>query len=186
MKSNTRTILTRIHILVASFFLPVAIIFSFTGGMKLAGFKDDGGIKHTFKVQLDSSEPLAIKDMWDFANKHLVENDFDPVESHALEARDKKSFVWPFGGKRFIRFRPDYESQTGTFNVAIYSVFTRYMSAHKGQAGKYFDYISIGWSVGILILIFTGVYMAISSPELRKWTLISISLGVVSVFVALM
>ena len=87
--------MAKIHVVIAAFFLPAALIFNLTGGLKLLQYKADKDETIRFQVELDKANPLGVRDMWDFANEHLGERGIEPVDAHALKGR-KGSYVWPF------------------------------------------------------------------------------------------
>lgn len=166
--------------LLAGFFLPIAIIYFVSGALYTLDIK--GHVeKKEFTLQL----------------KRPFSPDLDRLTSLTKEALTERKLPLP-GGEATLRKRhgiyelrwddlahvvtliPGRDENTALLTVRERSLLTQIMRIHRAEAGTIFKMLALVMAAGLVIIFSTGVFMARTMPKLRRPILIAIVSGVVT------
>lgn len=164
-----RQILTTIHVVIAGFFLPVAIMFAVTGGLYTFGVKGEYETKKLSLPLTMAAEP-KLSELITAAEAILKEHNNGEVPTGSPGIK-KAGTSWQFEwtGSNYD-FTLDPTTTAGTYNVAIKetSAHRFFVQLHKAKGGLPFKILAGGLAAGLLALFFGGVLLAFSSPILKK------------------
>lgn len=172
MKSmQTRKIVINIHMVLASFFLPLLLMMPFTGGMYLLGFKGEQKTTESFRVLRDI--PVEEEERMQFFREqfdaHQLDFDFEYIAS---------------SGSNFT-FRPSSRvhyvaSKVGSETIVSKvepNLLKRMIELHKGHGPKLMKRFQMIFGLALILVTFSGLWLAVTIPAYRKITFISFGLG---------
>jgi len=180
-----RAILMKVHMLLAAFMLPVAIMYPLTGALYTWGVK--GGYE-TNNYQLILKQPLS-KDkekLQAVVIKQLTQKDIALPSGKAKIKTAGNSFLLEWtGANRDVILEPGADQLVAHLKVKDTSIYRRLVQLHKAKGGIGFKVYAAVFATALLALLITGFLMAIQMPKFRKPVLLSMSAGVL-VFIALL
>lgn len=177
-----RSILMKVHALLASFILPVAIMFFVTGAFYTWGVKG-GYNKITHELQLQKPIQDDLAELVTLATAELKKQNVEPPSGQAKIKRIANSFMLEWtGSDRDIVLEPTVEPLIGKLEIKDTSWYRQFVQLHKAKGGTPFKVYAAAFATVLLLLLVTGFIMAWQTPKLRKPALISASLGIVVFF----
>lgn len=174
-----RRTLLLIHLLVASVIAPAFLMLAVSGGLYLVGIKGEVTSEQidipieTSSKYVDIDGESAVKALFaEIGLKHNFEylksrGDFiqtRPTSKVHIEIRRKSE------GIELWRQRPNFQK--------------RLIELHKGHGPRVFKTYQKFVAVALILAIFSGLWMGLANPTLRRKTLISSALGLL-VFITL-
>ena len=174
-----RKLLILIHMYIAAFLAPALILVGLSGGFYLSGYKGE-----TVKTPVE----LPAGTMLDFSADNLEENVRDLLSQ--LDPDFKFEYVKNRG--THIQTRPTsrthYEMAIKDGQLSAAQVKPNFQSVmielHKGHGPKAFKTYQKFAAIGLLLIVFGGLWVGLASRVYRKKTLITTAGGLV-VFVLL-
>jgi hypothetical protein len=142
--------LVRVHVVLACFFLPMAVLYAITGG--LYGLRYTGAHQATdTQLALTAPLPTDLAGLVALADAELRAQGIAP----------------PTGEDAF----------TAIFRVKEASAYRRFVQLHKAKGGDLFRYFAAAWMVGLLALVVSGAVMAFTRKPSRNLALASTAAG---------
>jgi hypothetical protein len=179
----TRSTLMKAHTLLAAFILPVAIMLFVTGAFYTWGVK---GSYDTSAYKLHLQKPIQddLAELVALATKELKKQNIESPSGQAKLKRVGNSFrlEWT-GSDKDIILEPTTKPLIATLKIKNTSWYRQFVQLHKAKGGKPFKIYATASATALLLLLITGFVMAWQTPKLRKLTLLSASLGIVTFFV---
>ncbi len=179
-----RSVLMQIHMLVAAFILPAAILYPLTGALYTWGIK--GGYessRHSIKLQ----QPL-VKDkqvLQAMVEKQLTDKEIEFPSGKAKIKSAGHSFMLEWTGANIdVQLQPTAEPLIAELVVKHTTLYRRFVQLHKAKGGLAFKVYAAIFAVALSILLLSGFIMALKMPKFRLPVLISLSSGIV-VFMAM-
>ena len=169
----TRKQLLTLHMYLAAFFAPAVFLVAISGGLYLAGIK--GSVEQD---TIYSSEDVAIS-----ADSSTLKADVTALLVNAgVESYDYE-YIKVKGNSLYTRpTSKDYYViellQTGVEVVHVRpNLQSRLMELHKGHGPSAFKIFQTAFSVGLLFVIISGLFLGVSAARLRRPTLLTVSAG---------
>jgi hypothetical protein len=179
---NRSTLMTA-HTVLAAFILPVAIMFFVTGAFYTWGIKGDYDTA-AYKLYLEKPIQDELTELVTLATKELKKQNIEPPSGQAKLKRVGSYFrlEWT-GSDKDIILEPTTEPLIAKLKIKNTSWYRQFVQLHKAKGGTPFKVYAAVLATILLLLLFTGFIMAWQTPKLRKLTLLSVSLGIVTFFV---
>jgi len=178
-----RLFLMQVHLILATFIFPIALMFLVTGTLYTLGVK--GGYD-TQVYTLPLTAPLQKDDaaLTDFVTQELQKLQLSPPTGAANnESTDKLTQLYWKGAA----LRVTLESTQATeakLTVQKADWYKRLLELHTANGAPAFKIYAVVLGTSLFILLVTGFIMAWQLPKYRKMTLYSTVTGVV-VFIAM-
>lgn len=167
-----------VHIVLASFFFPIALMFLLTGALYTIQIK--GNYKEE-KRQIQLSQPVepTLSALVALVEKELGSAS-KPSGSASIKGAEKNlSLDWG-GANREVQLNATNDPLVYDFTVRDTTLHRRMVNLHKAKGSTFSKAVSIAWSVGLFALFASGFAMAWSVSKYRKTTLISTVSGLVT------
>lgn len=167
-----RSIIISIHLWLAAFAAPAFILVAVSGGFYLLGIK--GSVESTqvslpvgSKLDFASNNlPVEVEKLLASAN---IEHDYDYLKqrSNLIQTRPTSKTYLEFSLKKgqlmVTRNVPDFQKSM--------------IELHKGHGPSLFKVYQKVVALSLLIVVLSGLWMGLSSPRLRRKTIISSGVG---------
>ena len=175
-----RTSLVKIHMLLASFMLPVACMFLITGGFYTWGIKGS----YDSEVHLVPLEQPLVQDQNYLES--LVVRELErlsiPVPSGGASVKEggtSYKLEWTGSGRDVI-LEPTSDELSAKLTVKETTWYRNLVQLHKAKGGQLFKIYAAGLAVSLFIILFSGFLMAWQVPQYRKQALIFATVGAVT------
>lgn len=173
----------QLHMLIASFLLPLAALYFISGALYTLGIKGSVA-KQTFEVALAKPFEPNLELLTAVAGQALVERAL-PIPGGEPGLKKKKGvYTFRWDGLRYSLTM--VEGKSGGSVVLTYrerSLLTQLMRIHRGEAGALFKFLSIAAVAGLLFVFASGLYLAYTVTKFRRPSLIAMALGAVVLMV---
>jgi len=178
-----RSTLMRLHMLLAAFVLPVAIMFLVTGGLYTWGQK---GSYVSETVELPLAEPLAANDtvLTDLVMQALKERGLDAPSGGAKVKKAGTSFLFEWTGADLdVVLEPTADPLVAKLKIKDTTWYRHLVQLHKAKGGTLFKYLAAFFAISLLLILMSGALMAMQLPKYRGQALFAMAGGFV-VFIA--
>ena len=172
-----RATVIKIHLALASLFLPFLLLIPLSGGLYLIDQKGEQIKTEAFKVDV----PVPSENPDDFFRQQFNERglDFD-FEYIRVNGND-------------LTFRPSsrvhYMASKSESGATVYKLepdlIRRLMEIHKGHGPKLIKWLQTGFALAIILVTLSGVYLAINVPAYAKTMGICFGMGLLLVLASL-
>lgn len=179
-----RSTLMKVHVLLAAFIIPAAIMFSLTGALYTWGIK---GNYDTTTHELKLNKPIQgeLAELVTLATEELKRQNLATPSGKAKIKTIGPSFRLEWTGSNMdIILEPTAQPLIAQLQIKHTSVHRQFVQLHKAKGGTPFKVYAAIFATALLLLLVTGFIMAWQMPKLRKPALVSASLGI-AVFVAM-
>ena len=173
-----RIFLVKLHLVLAAFILPVALMFFITGALYTWGVKGSYDAE-VYKLQLN--QPMQSNKAW---LTHMVTNELElrDIEMPSGNAKIKKVgnsfyFEWT-GAKLDVRLEPTRNPFVAKLKIKKTRWHRLFVQLHKAKGGMAFKVYAAILAISLVILFITGFIMA---WQLRKYRPLLISSSVTGV-----
>lgn len=169
-----RGIWVKIHLYIASFFLPALLLMAISGGLYLNGIK--GSVE---TAQVEISKPVTL----DPSSANLKREIDQLLQSNGIIYEFE--YVKISGATLITRpTSRDYYSLDASGEISVVTLnkpdlVKRLVELHKGHGPGLFKTLQKIMAVGLVIILLSGFWLGISSQALRAPTLITSIAGVV-------
>ena len=174
-----RPVLMKVHVLIAVFILPVAIMFFATGAFYTWGVKGEYEIT-VQKLHLKTPLQEKLSYLVNMVEKELKKQDISLPTGKAKIKKIGKSFQLEWtGSSKDIVLEPTSTPLIAQLKIKNTGWHRHFVQLHKSKGGVAFKVYATILAVGLLFLLISGFIMAWQLPRLRKMTLISTMLGLI-------
>jgi len=166
-----RRTLTTIHLALAAFFFPVALMFAFTGGLYTLEIK--GGYEET-RRPLPLDEPLKpeLGLLVSLAERELRAASVAPPSGGASVKKAGTSFELEWTGVgRDVLLRPTGEPLQAELVIKDTQPWRHLVQLHKAKGSDVARAISVAWAIGLVVILGSGMVMAWTAPPFRRLAL---------------
>ena len=174
-----RLVLMKLHVLIAVFILPVAILFFATGAFYTWGIKGD----YEISIQpLLLKEPLQndLKTLVNVVKNELKNQNISLPTGKAKIKKIGQSFQLEWtGSDKDVVLEPTLNPLIAQLKIKETGWHRHFVQLHKAKGGVAFKVYATILAIGLLFLLISGFIMAWQLPKLRKITLISTMSGLV-------
>lgn len=180
-----RITLTKIHMILAAFMFPVALMFLVTGGLYTWGVSGSYD-SADYTVQLD--KPLTKDDaaLTQLVRTELAKRDItEPTgKPRVRSVADGFQLEWT-GSKRDVLLEPTADPLMAKLTVKETTWYRNLVQLHKAKGGLVFKVYAAALAIALFLMLATGFLMAWSIPKFRRLVNISAATGIVAFFVAM-
>jgi hypothetical protein len=169
--------LTTIHLLLAAFFLPIALMFAATGALYTVSIK--GNYVETSRT-LELSAPLAseLSSLTQVVEGALAA---EGVEVPSGAASVKKAgtgyeLEWT-GAERDVLLKPTSDPLKATLVIKDTTSWRHLVQLHKAKGSDVAKAISVLWAIGLVVILCSGLLMAWNVTAYRRKALGAGALG---------
>ena len=169
----------KVHVLIAVFILPVAIMFFVTGAFYTWGIK--GEYETTVqKLNLKIALQEDLSSLVNVVKKELNEQQVSLPTGKAKIKKIGQSFQLEWtGSSKDVVLEPTSDPLIAQLKIKNTGWHRHFVQLHKAKGGVAFKIYATILAVGLLFLLISGFIMAWQLPKLRKMTLISTMLGLI-------
>lgn len=180
MEILNRSVLMKAHGALAAFILPVAIMFFVTGAFYTWGIKGSYETTvHELKLQKNIREDLPA--LTTLVTKELKKQNIDAPSGQAKIKKIGNAFMLEWtGSNRDVILEPTEKPLIVKLKIKDTNWYRQFVQLHKAKGGIAFKVYAAVFASALLLILVTGFIMAWQTPKLRKLTLFSASLGVVT------
>lgn len=182
----TRAKLIQVHMLMASFVLPVALMFVVTGAFYTWGVK--GSYSNT-EYRLNVAEPLTADNaqLQALVLGELEQLGIDPPTGTAGVKAGGTSFKLEWSGsERDVVLEPTDDPTVAVLTVKETTWYRNLVQLHKAKGGTPFKVFAAFLAGSLILILASGFVMALQISSYRRQSLVAAALGLVTfaVFVA--
>ncbi|CAA0101110.1 Uncharacterised protein [BD1-7 clade bacterium] len=172
-----RQSLMKIHVLLAAFILPAALMFFVTGALYTWGVK---GSYDTDTYTITLQQPLQpnLNQLLPIAKQQLADKGLSEPTGNAGVKKLGTSFAFSWSGSnRDMSIAPTANPLKARVAIKDTSLYRHFVQLHKAKGGVAFKVYAAFFAVGLLVILLSGFVMAWQTPKLKKLTLISTVIG---------
>ena len=171
----------RIHTLLACLFMPLAVLYFVSGALYSLHIK--GSVeKQVLTITLDRPFAPDLAQLSTSVEAALQQRDLAlPTGSPSITEK-KNSYVLRWGDlKRAVEVKPTANPLEAELSYRERSVLTQLMRIHKAEAGLLMKIFSLSMVFSLILILGSGVFLAVSMPKLRNMALYALGAGVLLV-----
>lgn len=178
-----RSTAVNVHLALAAFFLPFALMFLVTGMLYTISIKGSSTARQE-TIALSAPLEAELAPLVAVASKALADLGVDEPSGAASVRRVGSTFQLDWGGvARDISLKPTDNPGEATLTINEASPYRRLVQLHKAKGNAFAKAVSIAWAVGLAAIFVSGLAMVWAAPRHRKLALASGGLGM-ALFVA--
>lgn len=166
-----RKLLVSIHIYLSAIFLPFLFLMPLTGFLYLIGEK--GSSTRELVYSINESLPTQIEE-----RQEWIQTNFDRFDPDF-----KYEYIRSGANNHILRpsHKTHYNLLETSEGVEFYKVSPNFLQSlvelHKGHGPQLFKRLETIFALGLLLIMVSGVWLAVMSPIYRKKILIGLFLG---------
>jgi len=174
-----RSLLTKTHTVLAGFFFTTTLLLIITGGLMNLGI--EGSYDNTsYKIEVKQPIPTDMSKLKNIVIKELNKRRISLPKGKIDLEIDGAALIFEWEGASYNAIlENDTSTQQTQLIIEQASTFSYLENLHKSEGGPAFKILAIFCSLGLIILLVTGVLMAWHAPKYRMLTIKSILLGAV-------
>jgi hypothetical protein len=176
---SSRKALIILHTVLASFFLPMGILYAVTGGLYGVGIK--GGYRVAdHNLTLDHPLDRDLPKLLTLTQRELASRNIDPPTGSAGIKTGGTSYFLEWTGSRLdVELHPTDDPLQAKLRIKATDPHRRFVQLHKAKGGDAFRFFAFVWMIGMVLLFITGGIMALAAKPYRQLAIISTALGLV-------
>jgi hypothetical protein len=181
-----RKTLMRIHMLLAAFILPVAIMFLVTGGFYTWGQKGSY-VTESFNLQL--AQPLQADQtlLSDLVLQELAVRGLETPTGGAKIKQAGTSYQLEWTGSNIdVVLEPTADPLVAKLKIKDTTWYRHFVQLHKAKGGQLFKYYAAFFAISLLLILLSGVTMAMQLPKYRGQAMFAMAAGVAVFMVAVL
>ena len=168
-----RSQMIHVHMLLAALVLPVLLMYLISG--MLYTFDVKGHIKkQKIDIILAQPVPLRLDALAAITEKSLLQHHLPIPEGEMSLKKKKTSYLFRWGDLKYaVSVKTTKNPKVLKMTVRERNFLTQVMRIHRAEAGVIFKVIPSILLIGMLLVLLSGIYMALSIPKFRKPVLYS-------------
>jgi len=172
-----RRTLTTIHLALAAFFFPVALMFAFTGGLYTLAIK--GGYEDTLRpVILGEALKPDLASLVGLAEQELRAAGVAVPSGGASVKKSGTSFELEWTGvERDVVLRPTADPLKAELLIKTTGPWRHFVQLHKAKGSDFAKAISVAWAIGLVTILGSGLWMAWMAPPFRRLAMTASAAG---------
>lgn len=181
-----RMLIVKVHALLACFFMPLALLYFISGALYSFDIKGDVD-KQVYTLALESPFTPDLARLSDTVTAALEERALSlPTGSPAL-VKKKNSYEYRWGDlRRLVVVAPTDNPLQVELVYRQRSPLTQLMRVHRAEAGPVLRIFSLSMVVSLIVILGSGIFLAVGMPKLRRTALLALGAGflvMLSIFV---
>ncbi|MDX1679159.1 MAG: PepSY domain-containing protein [Akkermansiaceae bacterium] len=172
------------HALMASFILPVALMFVITGALYTWGEKGSYA-KKVHELTLETPLSADLAGLKKLARVELGKRSMDVPKGQAKLKIYGDHFLLEWtGSARDVILEPGDAPLSAKLTVKETTWYRSLVQLHKAKGGVVFKVYAVVFSLALLAILASGCMMAWQSPQLKRMSLVAALLGLLSFIAA--
>ena len=175
--------LVGLHVVLASFYLPMGVMYAITGGLYGLGIK--GGYE-TVETSVAMDAPVAkeLSQLVAIAEEALRDRGLaDPTGSAGIKSSGTSFHLEWTGTERDVEVHPTEDPMVAKVRIKDTSAYRRLVQLHKAKGGELFKWFAATWMACLVALFVTGGLMAYARKPFRRLALVASLLGIAAFLV---
>lgn len=181
-----RMLVIKFHAYVACFILPMAVLYFVGGALYSLDIKGDID-KQVFDLPLESPIAPDLAQLSALAKVALEQRELVPPRAGSSIKEKKGSYEYRWGDlKHLVVIRPTNDFLRMELVYRVRSPLSQVMRVHRAEAGLPLRIFSVSMVVALIVILASGVFLALGLPKLRRTALLTVGAGmlmVVAIFV---
>jgi hypothetical protein len=172
-----RPFLMQVHLILATFIFPIALLFLITGTLRTLGIE---GSYDTQVYTLPLTTPLQKDDatLTDFVTKELQNLNLSPPTGEVSNESTDELIELHWRGAALRVALESSQPTEAKLTVKKASWYKRFIELHTAEGAPAFKVYAIVLGTSLFMLLVTGFIMALQLPKYRKITLYSTVTGI--------
>jgi hypothetical protein len=181
-----RLLIIKVHAILACFFMPMALIYFLSGALYSLDIK--GGVdKKVYTLVLDRPFAPNLEQLSATVTAAMELRDLSLPSGNPTIARKKQSYEFRWGDlQRLVVVQPTADPLQVELTYRQRSPLTQLMRIHRAEAGSLTRIFSVSMAISLILILASGVFLALGMPKLRRTALLALGAGcmvIVSIFV---
>ncbi|MFM7395631.1 MAG: PepSY domain-containing protein [Gammaproteobacteria bacterium] len=172
--------LISVHLWLAAFFLPIAVMFAATGALYTVSIK---GSYVERSQSLELAQPLSseLSALTGIVERALNEAGVEHPSGAASIKKAGTSFELEWtGASRDVLLKPTADPLRATLVIKETTPWRHMVQLHKAKGSEIAKGISVLWAIGLVIVLLSGLLMAWNVPTYRRTALTAGGFGLVT------
>jgi hypothetical protein len=172
-----RTLLS-VHLYLAAFFLPIALMFATTGALYTVSIKGNY-LETTRTLELGAPLTAELSALTKVAEDALAAEGLE-VPSGAASVKKAGTgyeLEWT-GAARDVLLKPTADPLKATLVIKDTTTWRHLVQLHKAKGSDIAKGISVLWALGLVVILCSGLLMAWNVPAYRRKAIAAGALGV--------
>ena len=162
-----KTLLT-IHLALAAFFLPIALMFALTGALYTLAIKGGYDDRRSL-ITLDAPLTPELGPLVTRVERELAAASVDVPSGGASIKKAGTSFELEWTGVyRDVVLRPTANPLEAELIIKDTGPWRHAVQLHKAKGSDFAKAVSIAWAAGLIVVLLSGMVMAWVSPPYRR------------------
>jgi uncharacterized iron-regulated membrane protein len=179
-----RSTLVKIHLLLATFMLPIAMMFLLTGALYTWGIKGHYDT-NTHEIALDAPLVSDLGSLMAVAQTELTRLGIEqPTGSPGIKTAGTSFRLEWTGSNRDVLLAPTEDPLVARLSIRDTQLHRVFVQLHKAKGGSGFKIYAALFALALFLILGSGFLMAWQAPRYRKPAIVSLALGTV-VFVVM-
>ncbi len=180
-----RSVLMQVHMLIAAFILPAAILYPLTGALYSWGIK--GGYETSrYSIKLQQALVKDKQALLAMVEQQLADKEIEFPSGKAKIKSAGQSFMLEWTGSSLdVQLHPTAAPLKAELVVKRTTFYRRFVQLHKAKGGQAFKVYAAIFAIALAIILLSGFIMALKIPKFRLPVLFSLSSGI-AVFLAML
>ena len=181
-----RMLIIKLHAFLACLIMPMAALYFVGGALYSSDIKGDID-KQVFEIPLESPFVPELARLSVLARAALDQRHLLLPGGEASIAEKKGSYEYRWGDlKRLVVIRPTSDPLQVELTYRERSPLAQVMRVHRAEAGPLVRIFSVSMAIALIVILASGVFLALGIPKLRRTAMLSLGAGVLillSIFV---
>jgi len=172
-----------VHVVLASFYLPMGVMYAITGGLYGLGIK---GSYETVETSVATESPLSkeLSQLVAIAEEALRDRGLaDPTGGAGIKTSGTSFHLEWTGTERDVEVHPTEDPMIAKVRIKDTTGYRRLVQLHKAKGGELFKWFAATWMAGLVALFLTGGMMAYARKPFRVLALVASLLGIAAFLV---
>lgn len=175
-----RLMLMKFHALLAAFILPVMVMFLVTGALYTWGIKGNYS-NDVYEIQLSKPIQSDLSELMSIAQLELENlNTGFPEGKPKLKVYGSHFLLEWTGSSKDVILEPTDKALVAKLTVKHTSWYRNLVQLHKAKGGIAFKVYAVVLAISLGALLVSGFIMALQTPKLKRFTLITSLVGLFS------
>jgi hypothetical protein len=177
-----RLLIIQVHAILACFFLPIALLYFLSGGLYSLDIK--GSVdKQVYTLALEQPFTPDLAQLSATVTAALELRELSLPGGDPTIARKKQSYEFRWGDlQRLVVVQPTDDPLQVELVYRQRSPLTQLMRIHRAEAGLLIKILSISMAVSLILVLGSGVFLALGMPKLRRTALLALGAGFIVIF----
>ncbi len=174
-----RATITNIHLLLAAFMFPVALMFLITGGLYTWGFKGSY-VSESHEVALNEPLTADLARLRDMAVTELQQRNVALPSGEAKIKKGGTSFKLEWTGSvRDVELEPTDAPLLAKLTVKETTWYRNLVQLHKAKGGQLFKVYAAALAISLFLILGSGFLLAWQVPKLKRTALMCAAAGLI-------